>query len=167
MNRALNSVLSFVTLAVATTALAAAAPPSPPPRPGPAPAPATGAAGSQTPEKGPSAYDRFVKDAVKQPGLFTIYRKDGHVFLELGDRPMAAKAVKRLGAFARSFPIGRPRHLLAQGRLQALNGKRPAAEKLMRTALDEARRLALPRDVALVEHHLDRLTGTVRQAAPV
>ena len=44
------------------------------------------------------------------------------VFLELGDRPMAAKAVKRLGAFARSFPIGRPRHLLAQGRLQALNG---------------------------------------------
>ena len=84
MNRALNSVLSFVTLAVATTALAAAAPPTPPPHPGPAPAPATGAAGSQTPEKGPSAYDRFIKDAVKEPGLFTIYRKDGHVFLELG-----------------------------------------------------------------------------------
>jgi class 3 adenylate cyclase/tetratricopeptide (TPR) repeat protein len=88
------------------------------------------------------------------------------VFLELGDRPMATKAVKRLGAYARSFPICRPRHLLAQGRLQALNGKRSAAEKLMHKALDEARLLALPRDVALAEHHLGRLTGDVRQPAP-
>jgi tetratricopeptide (TPR) repeat protein len=83
------------------------------------------------------------------------------VFLELGDRPMAAKAVKRLGAFARSFPIARPRHLLAQGRLQALNGNRPAAEKLMRKALDEARRLTLPRDVALAERHIARLAAPV------
>ena len=87
------------------------------------------------------------------------------VFLELDDRPMATKAVKRLGAFARSFPLGRPRHLLAQGRLQALNGKRSAAEKLMRKALDEARRLALPRDIALAERHLGRLAGDGRQAA--
>lgn len=88
------------------------------------------------------------------------------VLLELGDRPAAAKAVKRLGVFARSFPIGRPRHLLAQGRLQALNGNRAAAEKLMAKALDEAQRLALPRDVALVKLHLGRLAGDVHQAAP-
>jgi class 3 adenylate cyclase len=81
------------------------------------------------------------------------------VFLELGDRPMAAKAVKRLGAFARSFPLARPRLLLAQGRLQALNGHRSAAEKLMHRALDEARRLALPRDIALAERHLGRLNA--------
>ncbi|MFI5030911.1 MAG: hypothetical protein ACHQPH_09455, partial [Reyranellales bacterium] len=87
------------------------------------------------------------------------------VFLELGDRPMAAKAVKRLGAFARSFPLARPRHLLAQGRFLAMIGSRPAAEKLMQRALDEARRLALPRDVALVERHLGRLGGNARQAA--
>jgi tetratricopeptide (TPR) repeat protein len=87
------------------------------------------------------------------------------VFLELGDRPLAVKAIKRLGAFARSFPLGRPRHFLAQGRLQALNGNRTAAEKLMGKALDEAQRLALPRDVALAELHLGRLAGGVRQAA--
>jgi class 3 adenylate cyclase/tetratricopeptide (TPR) repeat protein len=88
------------------------------------------------------------------------------VFLELGDRPMAARAVKRLGAFARSFPLARPRHLLAQGRLQALNGNRSAAEKLMQKALDEARHLALPRDIALAERHLGRLAGDARRAAP-
>jgi hypothetical protein len=35
----------------------------------------------------------------------------------------------------------------------------------MQRALDEARRLALPRDVALVERHLGRLGGNARQAA--
>jgi class 3 adenylate cyclase/tetratricopeptide (TPR) repeat protein len=81
------------------------------------------------------------------------------VFLELGDRKQATQAVKRLGAFARSFPVGRPRHLLAQGRLQALAGHRPAAEALIRRALDEARHLGLPRDVALAEGELKRLAG--------
>ena len=81
LRRLLVSFIALTTCGVAATAIAAAAPPA---RPSPAPAPATGAAGSQTPEKGPSAYERFVKDALKQPGLFTLYRKDGHIFLELG-----------------------------------------------------------------------------------
>jgi len=34
--------------------------------------------------EGPASYDTFIKDAVPQRGLFTVWRKDGKVYLELG-----------------------------------------------------------------------------------
>jgi class 3 adenylate cyclase/tetratricopeptide (TPR) repeat protein len=82
-----------------------------------------------------------------------------------GDRRSAIKAVARLGAFARGFPISRPRHLLGQARLRALKGSRRKAELLIAEAVETARRLALPYDLALAEFHLGRLTeGAARRA---
>ncbi len=83
--RSLAALPAFALCLAAAGAAAVAAPapsPAPPARANPAPAPATGAAGALTPEKG-DGYDKFVTGAAKQPGLFTLYRKDGHVFIEL------------------------------------------------------------------------------------
>jgi hypothetical protein len=81
------------------------------------------------------------------------------------DRRQAAKAIKRLGIYARSFPIGRSRLLLAQARLKALAGNRGKALQLAGKALEEAQRLGLPWDTALVDFHLARLTeGSARRA---
>jgi class 3 adenylate cyclase/tetratricopeptide (TPR) repeat protein len=81
------------------------------------------------------------------------------------DRRSAVKAVARLGAFARGFPIARPRHLLGQARLKALRGNRRKAQSLAGEAVETARRLALPYDAALAEFHLGCLTeGAARRA---
>ncbi|MBV9646276.1 MAG: zinc-dependent metalloprotease [Candidatus Eremiobacteraeota bacterium] len=74
------SIVSAAFFAVAVCARAAgAAPPS-----GASPGPA-GSAASQSSEaaSGPAAYARVIKDAEKQVGLFTIYREQGRVALEL------------------------------------------------------------------------------------
>lgn len=81
------------------------------------------------------------------------------------DRRQAAKALKRLGIFTRSFPIARARLLLMQARLKALAGNRGKAQQLARKALEEATRLALPWDTALANFHLAWLTdGSARRA---
>jgi len=83
--RSLAALPAFALFLAAAGAAAVAAPApatAPPARTNPAPAPATGAAGALAPEKG-DGYDKFVTGAVKQAGLFTLYRKDGHVFIEL------------------------------------------------------------------------------------
>ncbi|MGE5150632.1 MAG: ATP-binding protein, partial [Rhodospirillaceae bacterium] len=81
------------------------------------------------------------------------------------DRRQAAKAIKRLAIFARSFPIGRSRLVLSQARLAALAGSRDKARHFASQALEEAKRLALPWDTALAHFHLARLTdGSTRRA---
>jgi hypothetical protein len=81
------------------------------------------------------------------------------------DRRQAANAIKRLATFARSFPIGQSRLLLAQARLTALSGNPGKGRHFARKALEEAKRLALPWDTALAEYHLARLSdGSARRA---
>jgi hypothetical protein len=81
------------------------------------------------------------------------------------DRRQAAKAIKRLAIFARSFPIARSRLMLAQARLGTLAGNRGKARSMALKALEEASRLALPWDTALTHFHLARMTeGSARRA---
>jgi hypothetical protein len=92
------AILRFAALAalIAASPLAVTAAESPSPAPSPSASPAAGAA---SPAAGAAAalaaaaaraagdttipYETFVKDTVKQDGLFTLIRKDGRVYLEL------------------------------------------------------------------------------------
>jgi len=116
-------------------------------------------------------------DLIKAPptGFYALEGCAGiaDVFLNLAEeataaadvRRQAVRAVKRLGIFARSFPIGRSRHLLMRARLKALAGNRGKAQQLARQALTEAKRLDLRWDAALAEFHLARLSeGSARRA---
>jgi len=79
------TVICGVVLAVFPQA-ASAADPSPVPSAAPAPSTAAAAAAPGAPAARPTAeaaYETFIKDAEKQAGLFTVWRKEGKVYLEL------------------------------------------------------------------------------------
>ncbi len=66
-------------------------------------------------------------------------------------------ALRTLALFARIFPVGRPRHLLAAGRLAEIRGRRGRAWSAWSHALAESQRLGLPLEqaeaqVALAAH---------------
>jgi hypothetical protein len=132
---------------------------------------------SGDPAKAREVATNGLADLIKAPptGFYALEGCAGvaDVFLSLAegpaaaadDRRQAAKAIKRLAIFARSFPIGRPRLLLAQARLGALAGNRGKAQQLAGKALEEAKRLALLWDTALADFHLARLTESSARRA--
>ena len=65
---------------------------------------------------------------------------------ELASRAKAV--VRRLGLFARIFPVARPRHLLCAGWLAELQGHHVRATRARRAALEDASALGLPFEAA-------------------
>ncbi len=70
--------------------------------------------------------------------------------------PAARQAVRELGRYARTFPVGRPRTLLARGRLAWIDGKVRAARRADREALRAARGLGMPLEEAMAHRQLAR-----------
>lgn len=79
-------------------------------------------------------------------------------------RQMARQACQWLHAYARVFPIGRPRAWLWQGVYEWLDGRPSRAFKAWRRGVIMAARLHMPYEQALVYYELGRhSTGTYRQ----
>ncbi len=70
--------------------------------------------------------------------------------------PAARRAVRELERYARTFPVGRPRALLARGRLAWIDGRPGVARRTGREALDAARNLGMPLEEALAHGQLGR-----------
>ncbi len=68
----------------------------------------------------------------------------------------ARRAVRELERYARRFPVGRPRALLARGRLAWIDGSPAAARRAGREALSTARALGMPLEEALAHGQLGR-----------
>jgi DNA-binding SARP family transcriptional activator/predicted ATPase len=63
-------------------------------------------------------------------------------------RAVEAAAVRRLGRYARTYPMARPRYRIVLGRRLALRGRSRAAARAWTAALREAERLGMPGDAA-------------------
>jgi hypothetical protein len=101
--------------------------------------------------------------------LFEGYTGVAEVHLDrwaAGDRSPATKQAARqacagLHTFARTFPIGKPRDLLVNGRLLYLSGRTRRARAAWRASLSAAQRLGMPLDAALAHTQLGlSATGT-------
>ena len=99
-------------------------------------------------------------------GLLAQYFLANLVYLSIWERglpgigrPIAEKAQsaqKQMQAFARTFPIGKPRYLLIQGISTSLLGKTARGEALLRSSIEEARTFGIPYDEAAALLELGR-----------
>ena len=69
---------------------------------------------------------------------------------------MASLFCRILARFARSLPIGRPQSLVLGGLLLHLRGRRAAAARKWRLAVEEAKRRRMPRDEGVAHYELGR-----------
>jgi uncharacterized protein DUF4953/uncharacterized protein DUF5117 len=72
MRRYLYAILAFVIVSLFAMVSALAAPP-----------PSSDASAEPSPANAPGAYQKFIVGLASQPGLFTLWRKDGKVYMEL------------------------------------------------------------------------------------
>ena len=79
MRRYFFSFFVVVLISLSTLAGALAAPSSSP-----------DASAEPSPANAPGAYQKFINGLINQPGLFTLWRKDGKVFMELAKNQLDA-----------------------------------------------------------------------------
>jgi tetratricopeptide (TPR) repeat protein len=96
-----------------------------------------------------NAYDSFAEAAL---ALWEANRQEPKSEFESS----ATRACKSLQAYARVFPVGKPRALLRQGLYDWLAGKPAKAAKHWQTALAKAEKLEMPYDQALAHYTIGR-----------
>lgn len=87
----------------------------------------------------------------------TLPQRDGYL-------TSARQGTKALARFAKPFLIARPRHFILAGRLEAVSGKNERAVALLRRAIDEARKLKMPLELAQASLHLGAVLPDGKEA---